>query len=207
MRIRSIDTFTLEDCKQFIAQNPDSSDLSLVVNRMNYLLTNHDNDYTDIEYEEFLVKYKRLDVLQNYHDAFLLVLSTIRSSTTNRKKDICALGIKMLETNVRRIWKWKWSSFGGYGELKLDYDYGCSPDWLIDRAIEAQFTKVKPHNKGIIIGNLFVSWHNYYLVNKGANCSLRYSYGWIGPVWNQDINKMLYAIGRQLIEEAIRCSD
>lgn len=204
MKIKSIDDFSLEECQQFIAENPNSSYMSEVIKRMNFLLINQVNDTTDIEYEDFLVRLRRFEVVQNYHDAFLLVLSTIRSSTINRKKDICALGVKMLETNIRKVWKW--SSFFGYGELKLDYDYGCSSDWLIDRAIEAQFTKVKKQNKSIIIGPFpSLSWHSYYLSNKGANYSIRYSHA--GFAQKQDINKMLYTIGLRLIEEAIRCSD
>lgn len=204
MKIKSINDFTLKECQQFIADNPNSSEKSEVIKRMNFLLINQANDTTDIEYEDFLVRLRRLEVVQNYHDAFLLVLSTLRSSTIKRKKDICAHGIKILETNIRKIWKW--SSFLGYGELKLDYDYSCSSDWLIDRAIETQFTKVKIHNKRIIIGSFpGLSWHSYYLVNKGTNYSIRYSY--TGFAKKQDIDKMLIIIGKRLIEEAIRCSD
>lgn len=203
MKIKTIDELSLDECQQLIAENPTSSNISEVIKRKNFLLMNRDNDRTDLEYEAFLVKYRRLDVLQNYHDAFLLVLSTIRSSMTNRQEDIRALGIKMLETNARRIWKW--SSFWGYGELQLDFDYGCSSDWLIDRAIEAQFTKVKTQNKRIIIGSFpGLSWHSYFLANKDANCSLRYSHA--GFAKKQDIDKMLNIIGKRLIDEAIRCS-
>ena len=135
--------------------------------------------------------------MQNYHDAFLLVLSTIRSSTINRKKDICALGIKMLKNNARRIWK--------CGELKLDYDYGCSSDCLIDIAIENQFTKLKIQNNRIVIGSFpGLSWHCYYMENKGTHYNLRYYHSWFAQ--KQDIDKMLNAIGKRLIEEAIRCS-
>lgn len=103
MKIKTIDELSLDECQQLIAENPNSSNISEVIKRKNFLLMNRDNDRTDLEYEAFLVKYRRLDVLQNYHDAFLLVLSTIRSSMTNRQEDIRALGIKMLETNARRI--------------------------------------------------------------------------------------------------------
>lgn len=70
---------------------------------MNYLLTNQDNNYTDIEYENFIIRFKRLEVMQNYHDAFLLVLSMHRTSKTNNRKEICDRGIKILETNIRGI--------------------------------------------------------------------------------------------------------
>ncbi len=203
MKIKSIDDFTLEECQQFITENPNSSDMPEVVKRMNFLLINQANDTTDIEYENFVVKFRRLEVVQNYHDAFLLVLAMLRTTKTNKRKEICDLGIKILETNIRKIWKW--SSFRGYGELKLDYDYSCSSDWLIDRAIEAQFTKVKTQNKRIFIGSFpGLSWHSYFLANKGANYSIRYSNA--GFAKKQDIDKMLNIIGKRLIDEAIRCS-
>lgn len=203
MKIKSIDDLTLEECQQFITENPNSSDMPEVVKRMNFLLINQANDTTDIEYENFVVKFRRLEVVQNYHDAFLLVLAMLRTTKTNKRKEICDLGIKILETNIRKIWKW--SSLWGYGELQLDFDYGCSSDWLTDRAIEAQFTKVKTYNKQIIIGACpGLLWHSYYLANKGANCSLRYTHA--GFAKKQDIDKMLNIIGKQLIEEAIRCS-
>lgn len=204
MKIKSIDTFTLEECQHFISHNPNSSDIPIVVKRMNYLLTYQDNGTTDIEYEDFIIKFRRLYVAQNFHDAFLLLLSSLRSSKKNRKEEICALGIKMLETNVRKIWRW--FPFGGYGELKLDYDYGCNLDWLIDRAIEAQFTKVRIQNKGVVIGPFpSFSWHCYYLANKGENYSIRYSNNLFAS--KQDIDNMLKSIGKQLIKEAIKYSD
>ena len=204
MKIKSIDTFTLEECQQFIAENPNSSDMSEVIKRMNYLLNNQVIDTTDIEYEEFLVKLRRLTILQNYHDAFLLVLSMLRSCTINRKDEIYRLGIKMLETNIRKIWTYKWLG-GGY-ELKFDYDYGCcNVDWLIDRAIESQFAKVRIIPTGVVIGRLpSYSWHRYDFVKKGESYTLRYRYSFKTPA--QDIDKMLDAIGRRLIEEAIRSS-
>ena len=206
---------------EYIASHSDDDPLTIEVkNRLNFLQENRQPDIvpppappvpspeTDLLYEDFVVKFRRLTALKNYSDAFLLALTTLRSSTKN-KDDVRKVALGILDTNVMDIWPY--STFWGYGELRLDYDYEIDVDWLIDRAIELNFSKIKKV-KDVLIGEdiLIIGTypglcrHGYYIKKKAGKYCLRYYKQRMTQ--KRDYENMLKAIGKQLLEEAIKCS-
>lgn len=130
MKIKSIESFTLDECQDYLAANPDGELAQEVEQKMKYLKRSNDKKMQKTKaliINEFNTEFNRCFKTQRYEDALAVCLKYIRKVDT--KTEI----INKADRVIRKL----------KNSMCLPPSVSISDDWLIDQLVLNGFDNMK----------------------------------------------------------------
>ncbi|MBR2222389.1 MAG: hypothetical protein IJ972_05280 [Campylobacter sp.] len=147
---------------------------------------------------EICQNYDRYVATKNFHDAYMLVLKSLKTEKKHTAK-LKTMAFNLINADVEKIWAY---SMLKYHHLRIDLAIKIDENWLLDRAIEAGYDSIKKMwiGTGVVIGPYpSYRFHSYELKRDGY-CYICNNRGPLVYIHKSYI-PMLKAITTQLVEE------